>query len=468
MRSVGHAVLLGVDCVRYVELTYVETWADYLAVQPTLRLGSWKETVLSGRVKADFANVNYVKSLCLSPIRNDLEYQGNTCLQIEHAGQAYHNYQRYLADWTNATRISSGSTDQRKRPQGFGMLYENTTIYAQWIDVIDTQEVSRAHGRAINNVSLAMPHAGVFEAAHAPRNGILQPEELNSEGYYSLIASVPSPAMNVLCANMDEDELAPIVYDAWGTGETVDIGSWKEGKLLDKATTTNKTKVDDIFGWKTDDPTSTIDYPPVFAKYPKTFNTIMNHTSGMWGRSAIYLLVQGGPNDDVNMTGIYSLCKIQMSITPKCATRYDAKSGGGTMTSLCEDEAKLKGKDMAYIKHDPGAQTKMGVPNWRDIGFDWSNALSLQTGIMDGDASNSRILSQMILNPKNVDPNDLQVDLNPALPSIGEALAVMAGCTLLMSTLSSTFRPYTVTLDYSTAIHPEQPSRKINTDSILT
>lgn len=400
-----------------------------MAVQPTLRQGSWKETVLSGRVKTDFANVTYVKGLCQSPIRNDKEYQGNTCLQIEHAGQAYHNYQRYLADWANAAAIGNGSTDQRKRPPGFGMLYENTTISAQWINTIDTTQVSKAQGRAVNNVSLAMPHAGVFEAAHAARNGILQPEELNSEGTYSLIASVPSPVMNVLCVNMNEDELAPIVYDAWDTGEVVDITTWKKGSLMDKATTTNKTKVDDIFGWKTDDPTNTINYPPVFAKYPKTFNTIMNHTSDVWGRSAIYLLAQGGANDDVNMTGIYSLCKIDMSVTPDCATQYNAKSGGGTMQSLCGDKARK----MAYIERNPDAQTIAGVPNWRDIGFDWSNALSLQTGIMDGEASNSRILSQMILYPKKDDHKDLEVDLSPSLPSIGEALAVMAGCTLLMS-----------------------------------
>jgi hypothetical protein len=389
---------------------------------------------LSGRVKTDFANVTYVKGLCQSPIRNDVNNSGSTCLQIEHAGQAYHNYQRYLANWNNAVVTGNGSTDQEKRPPGFGMLYENTTINAQWINTIDTVEVSRTHGRAINNVSLAMPHAGVFEAALAARNGILQPEELNSEGTYSLIASVPSPVMNVLCVNMDKDELAPIVYDAWGTGDVVNITSWTKDLLMAKATTRNKTKVDDIFGWKTDDSAPRKDYPPVFAKYPKTFNTIMNHTSDGWGRSAIYLLIQGGPNDDVDTTGIYSLCKIEMSVTPDCATAYNAKSGGGTMESFCGDRAKQYGNDMAYITRNPDAQTIRGVPNWRDIGFDWSNALSLQTGIMDGEASNSRILSQMMLTPKNNDPNDLQVELSPALPSIGEALAVMAGCTLLMST----------------------------------
>jgi hypothetical protein len=45
--------------------------------------------VLAGRVKTDFANINYIKGLCPTPIRTDNEYGGSTCLQIEHAGQGY-------------------------------------------------------------------------------------------------------------------------------------------------------------------------------------------------------------------------------------------------------------------------------------------------------------------------------------------------------------------------------------------
>ena len=275
-----------------------------------------------------------------------------------------------------------------------------------------------------------MPHSGVFAAARDQRNGILQPEELNSEGTYSLRASVPSPIMNVLCANMNEEELKPIVYDTWND-EVVNITSWQT--LWNNATTTNKTVVDDIFGWNTQD---RFNYPPVFAKYPKPFNTIMNHTSYPWGRAAIYLLGQGGPADDgTNATGTYALCKIHVSITPECSTRYNVTGSGGTMEALCEDRAD----NMAYIKSDPTAEYVENVVNWRDIGFDWSNSLSLNTGLVDADASNSRLLTQLILNPSNPDPKNLQVDLSPALPSVGEALAVMSGCTLLKSMLDAPF-----------------------------
>ncbi|KAH7090439.1 hypothetical protein FB567DRAFT_291625 [Paraphoma chrysanthemicola] len=423
---------LGIMGLLSAVLATLYSSASAALVQPTLRQGSWKDTVMSGRVVSDFANVTYIKNLCQTPIRTDMEYGGSTCLQIEHAGQGYHNYQRYLAEWDLESRRKNTTTNQHKRPPGFGLLYENTTITAQWINIADTKAVSKAHGRAINNVSLAMPHAGVFEAAHSIRNDILQPEELNGEGTYSLRASVPSPVMNVLCVNMNKEELAPIVFDTWNPNTKIDIANWKDGGLMDNATTTNKTVVDDIFGWNSEE---RINYPPVFPKYPKPFNTIMNHTSKPWGRAAIYLLGQGGADEKVNMTGTYSLCRIYMSISPGCLTSYHAQSGGGSMEALCEDKAD----ELSYDKHHPGASWVRSVPNWKDIGFDWSNALSLQTGIVDADASNSRLLTQLMLNPSNPDPNNLEVDLNPDLPSMGEAIAVMSGCTMLKSMMDAPF-----------------------------
>lgn len=68
---------------------------------------------------------------------------------------------------------------------------------------------------------------------------------------------------------------------------------------MDLATTTNKTVVDGIFEWYKEDTETMLDYPPVFPLFPKPFNTVLNHTSFAWGRSAIYVLGQGaaGPDD---------------------------------------------------------------------------------------------------------------------------------------------------------------------------
>ncbi|KAH7117056.1 hypothetical protein B0J11DRAFT_108280 [Dendryphion nanum] len=403
-------------------------------VQPMLKDGAWEYRTLVGGVKTVFANPAYISKICPTPIRSDTEHAGSTCLQIEHAGQGYHNYQRYLAYWDIAARNGNGTTDQKRRPPGFGLLYENTTITAQWINVVDTKAKSKEYNRGINNVSLAMPHAGVFAAARDQRNGIMQPEELDSEGTYSLRASVPSLVMNVICANMDKTELEPIVYDAWNTHEIVNITSWTKAGLQANATTSNRTVVDEIFGWTKKDNATKVDYPPVFAKYPKPFNTIMNHSSHAWGRDSIYLLGQGGADAMQNTTGQFVLCKIHVSKTPYCSTRYNATGSGGTMESLCEDDADK----LAYVKSYPNATEVEAIADWRDIGFDWSNSLSLNTGIMDGDASNSRLLNQLIIQKDK----DGDYDLSPALPSVAEAIAVMSGCTLLKSTIDAPFRTF--------------------------
>ncbi|KAF2005150.1 hypothetical protein P154DRAFT_518695 [Amniculicola lignicola CBS 123094] len=406
-------------------------------VQPTLKFGKWEARILAGPVQTSFANIEYIKTLCSTPIRTDKAEGGSTCLQIEHAGQGYHNYQRYLAYWDTAASNGNGTSDQTQRPPGFGLLFENTTVTAEWINVVNTTELSRKWNRPINNVSLAMPHAGVFKAAHDQRNGILQPEELNSEGIYSLHASVPSPVMNTLCVNMNHDELSPIVYDEWNTHEIVNITTWGSPGIRDNATTTNKTVVDEIFGWHKES-ADRRDYPPVFARYPLPFNTIMNHTNFAWDRATIYLLGQGGNNDDKNLTGQYVLCQLRMTITPYCSTRYNATGSGGSMEAFCNED-----DDMAYIKHNKSAAKDTEVPNWMSIGFDWANSLSLNTGISDGAASNSRLLTQLILQ-KNEDTGD--VELNKALPSPAEALSVMSGCTLLKAAWDA---PYVEFWNYS-------------------
>jgi len=79
---------------------------------------------------------------------------------------------------------------------------------------------------------------------------------------------------------------------------------------------------------------------------------------------------------------------------------------------------------MAYIKSNASEPDSTVLFDWRDIAFDWANSLSLNTGIMDGAASNSRLLTQLMLKEND----EGEVDLSPRLPSPAEALAVMAGC----------------------------------------
>jgi hypothetical protein len=313
--------------------------------------------------------------------------------------------------------------------------------------VVDTPKVSKEYGRAVNNISLAMPHAGVFQASRDKRNDIMQPDELDSEGTFTLRASVVSPVMNVLCANMNEDELAPIVYDKWNS-DIVNGTTWVG--LSSKATTSNNTAVDELFGWSKKDPLRQ-DYPPVFAKLPLPFNTIMNHTNYGWGRDSVYLLGQGGAEDKVNNTGVYVLCKLHALVTPDCSTHYKATGSGGEMEAHCEDEDD----EMAYSKTHPEAEGMKSVNNWKDVAFDWANSLSLNTGIDDAHASNARLLTQLILKPANPDPKNIEVDLDPQLPSVAEALAVMAGNTLLKGFLMAPFVDFYVCWSHAPCAVPD-------------
>lgn len=73
------------------------------------------------------------------------------------------------------------------------MLYDNTTVEGSWINVPDMAADSKKFGRIINNVTMAMPHAGVSEAARDPNNNIIQPKELNVSIYLFIKSIIPPP-----------------------------------------------------------------------------------------------------------------------------------------------------------------------------------------------------------------------------------------------------------------------------------
>lgn len=141
------------------------------------------------------------------------------------------------------------------------MLFDNTTVTGSWIQT-NTSDLTAAYdkySRIVNNITMSMPHAGIFSAAHDAKNGILQPEDLAGVGEYSIRASVVSPAINVLCVNMNSTELAPLVYTEWPNAITTnsDIPNQKipwsgyedEIQLQPGQTYLNKTEVDDLFEW---------------------------------------------------------------------------------------------------------------------------------------------------------------------------------------------------------------------------
>ncbi|KAI4128462.1 MAG: hypothetical protein LQ347_004172 [Umbilicaria vellea] len=224
--------------------------------------------------------------------------------------------------------------------------------------------------------------------------------------------------------------MAPLVYSLWPN-------FIHEGKLFNASLYPNdyniplypdfmnETTVDDLFEWGEKYGRR----PPMFPKLPQEFNTVLN-VSG-WYADSIYLLGKSPAADPP-----YTLCSLRVSLSPNCSTVYHGSMSGGSLTSHCDDPNNA----LAYRKSQPKAPEGVVSSDWSSIGTEWGLALSLNAGITDGDASNARLLTQLI---------PTSTSLDPGLPSIAEALAVLAGCTLLQSAKDSPFIHY---WNYSTTV----------------
>ncbi|KAL8751893.1 MAG: hypothetical protein Q9184_005906 [Pyrenodesmia sp. 2 TL-2023] len=434
-QTVRYAALtfLGIITLSGAVIAMLYTTASESLVSPKLKLGPVEDRMLHGKVATQFANVNFIQKNCQTPISEsvDPEYAGSTCIAIEHSGQSYHNYMQYLSNWTNSIASGRGSDDLSQRPAPVAMLYDNTTVRGSWISNVNMTEIclrysTANYSRVVTNVTMAMPHAGVFGAMRDPVNSIMQPQDLEGLGQYEVQASVPSPAVNVICSSMQREELAPIVFSEWplGNGTAVNLTNWpKNFDIPEWPGFINSTAVDDLFEFGEK-------YGrrhPVFPKLPVDYNTVLNTTG--WFADSIYLLA-------TSATGNYTMCSLRASLTTKCSTRYSASISGGSMSAHCEDSDD----DLTYIKSYLNATEGVISKDWAVFAAEWGRALSLDAGKSDGAASNARLLTQLI-------PTEQR--LNPSLPSIAEALAVLSGSTLLLSSLDSPFIHF---WNYSTTV----------------
>lgn len=226
---------------------------------------------------------------------------------------------------------------------------------------------------------------------------------------------------------MTKEELAPLVYTEWPywNGTQPDATLWPNAHgIPTRPSWLNKTVVDEVFGFGEK-------YQrrhPVFPKLPLPYNTILNSTVGYF--DSLYMLA-------TSATQSYMLCSIRQSLTPNCSTMYTASLSGGSLESRCEDAKDV----LAYSKSDPKATNGVLSSDWINVAISWATSLSLNAGISDGQASNARLLSQLIPTADSLDPS---------LPSIAEALAVLAGSTLLTSTRDAPFIHF---WNYSTSVH---------------
>ena len=182
----------------------------------------------------------------------------------------------------------------------------------------------------------------------------------------------------------------------------------------------NKTTVDDVFGFG--EKYNLNRRHPVFPKLPLPYNTVLNTTKGVYVDSMYLLVASPQPLPETT----YMLCSIRGSQTPNCSTEYQASMRGGLLKSRCDPTMD----NLAYIHSNHTVGPAVWSGDYINVASSWATSLSLNAGTLDANASNARILSHLIPG-KNILP--------PALPSIAEAIAVLAGCTLVMSSLDSPF-----------------------------
>lgn len=440
--SVRYAGLttLGVVSMVAAVLAMLYTSAATALVQPRLKFGDWKVKPMQGNVRASFANKYHIGEKCPSPLSKAMDSgaREETCVSIEHAAMGYHNYYSYLELWSKASKSSLAFGE---RPNGTAVLNNDTTVTAPWFGnrlgprAAFEQVYNETETVIVNNVSLAFPHTGVASAAKDKINNIMQPEDLDGMGVYLVNASVPSPVIHVRCATVSEKMLDPLVFSRWNEiNETVNGTSWPDQlRYTDNHSYPflSGTELDDVFEWG--EKYGPASWPPVFPNMPDEYNTVTNQTS-TYGRTSIYVLGKG-PYDksDKNPDLNNFLCQMQVSQTPYCYTTYQASAQGATLEAVCGDEDNWH--EMQYIASVPDSLThnETRSKDWPSVAGQWALALALNDGSFGGKSSNARLLTQLLLR---------EPELDPAKPSLAEALAVLAGCTLLQSTLDAPFVPY--------------------------
>ncbi|KAI0377266.1 hypothetical protein F5Y04DRAFT_264626 [Hypomontagnella monticulosa] len=424
--------ILGVVTLLATVCALFYTTASESMVSPKLKFGAWEDRQLEGLVKASYANPFYAQKACSTPIDRTMDPNNSapSCLDVQYSGQSYHNLLTFMTEWQEIHNGTPTVDFLSGRPVGKHNLFDNTTMVSSWIetDFSNPQANFAAHNRIINNVTLAMPHPGVYSAATDPHNDILQPDDLAGVGEYSIRASVVSPAVNIMCVNMARDELAPIIYTRWPDartrftdvpGQRVGVEDWfndvpppTDNEWL------NRTVVDDVFRWGPQYSRR----PPVFQLYPIDFNMITNTSVAM--SDSIYLLAKGAIDD-------YTLCEMRSWVTPKCSTRFDVSGiSGGRLEAHCEDPSDANSYVAGSGNNDTTDPPDPSV-DWRNLADQWRLSMDLNGGVTNNNASNARIMTNLILG---------EPALSTTLPSMAEALAVLASSTLVASSLGSTYR----------------------------
>jgi hypothetical protein len=132
----------------------------------------------------------------------------------------YHNYMQYLGDWVEVVHENKPDVDltlSKERPAPVGMLFDNATAVGSWLyDDDNASPVNHDGNRIINNVTMAMPHAGLYSVAMDTLNGfessISATVSLTEETSMTFL-TLHRPRHN--CPWMPRSYLRPLMFCVW-------------------------------------------------------------------------------------------------------------------------------------------------------------------------------------------------------------------------------------------------------------
>jgi len=429
IRFAGFTFLGILTLLATITASLYTTAADTL-VSPKLRWGGLERRQFTGIVQTGYANSSFATSQCATvisagedPPANGAQSSlaGTTCVQIQTAGEGFRDLAAYMDKW-----VHRNTSDIRPQAPSYSGLVDYS---GYWMDVSGID--------GVNNVTLAMPHAGIVSAAKNATNRLLQPEQTDGYGTYVVEASVASPALNILCSALNQTQAEYfLVYNLTNLTDLSRNGSLDPQLQLRYNFSPNETFVYDP---NTTPPTSaSLFEPPRFAKLPIPFNSLL------WQRYSyqdpnIYFITRSN-----RTVPSYSMCSIHSFLTPHCSSKYMATSSGGNITADCRTENIRSQYNSITNKTAQKATFDETNIDFKYIASELASSLSLGVGVNDANASVARLLSQLAL-----DTNGSQ--LNSSRPSLAEALGTLFGNSLISSMMGA---PFTVYNGYNASLLP--------------
>ncbi|KAI1341730.1 hypothetical protein F5Y15DRAFT_413658 [Xylariaceae sp. FL0016] len=393
--------LLGVLTILSTIGTLAYTSSCYNLITPRLRPSKWNQNgLLYPRVRTSYANVPYIEAAC-AMVGNAT---GANCLDFKYNGDAYRAFLTYTKDWQIWNEADPSI--RTSRPGSTVIMMDNTTLNSSWLSHYPM--VSEDNGRVINNVTLAMPHAGLTSLYLDLWNSsteIVKPAQLTELGGYMISASVVSPAINVMCVNADESEVNYYVDPTLPTHR-------RDGLSIGP--------LDDVFQMG---PKYEKTFTPKFKMLTPPRNFVVNWTPDHEFYDSMYIMAK------YNETSDYTICQLRSLLSPSCFTAFVVNTYHANMSAWC-DSASEDDKGTPYGKVYGDHGDGVLAPLWGNLSKSWSNTLNLNGGASNADTSNAKVLSSMIL---------FEPKLSDTLPSMAEALAVLASPTIVDSSLGSSF-----------------------------